>query len=76
MSMEDKLPAALEKNSTILVIGAGTWGTGIAYRLAEPGYGNFRVLDACDFPSIIAAANDVNKILEEGYAPALGLPRC
>lgn len=55
----------LEKNSSILIIGAGTWGTSIAYRLVKRGYTNIKVLDSNAFPSSISAGNDHNKILEE-----------
>ena len=55
----------LEKNSSVLIIGAGTWGTSIAYRLVKRGYTNIKVLDSNTFPSSISAGNDHNKILEE-----------
>lgn len=54
-----------EKGAPILIVGAGTWGTSIAYRLAKRGYTNIVVLDSNDFPSSLAAGNDHNKILEE-----------
>jgi sarcosine oxidase / L-pipecolate oxidase len=56
----------LQKDSAILIIGAGTWGTSIAFQLAKRGYNNITVLDSFEFPSSVAAGNDVNKILEEG----------
>ncbi|KAK7921397.1 hypothetical protein PG985_009419 [Apiospora marii] len=59
----------LEKNSSILIIGAGTWGTSIAYRLVKRGYTNIKVLDSNTFPSAISAGNDHNKILEEPISP-------
>ncbi|KAH8201415.1 hypothetical protein TruAng_004415 [Truncatella angustata] len=67
--MEIKLPASLKKDSSIVIIGAGTWGTAIAYRLAKRGYTKVTVLDSYEFPSAVAAGNDVNKILEEAYEP-------
>jgi sarcosine oxidase/L-pipecolate oxidase len=51
--------------SSILIIGAGTWGCAIAYHLAKRGFKDIKVLDAHDFPSVEAAGNDVNKICEE-----------
>ena len=54
-----------EKGAHILIVGAGTWGTSIAYRLCKRGYTNITVLDSNDFPSSLAAGNDHNKILEE-----------
>ncbi|KAK7977266.1 hypothetical protein PG996_003336 [Apiospora saccharicola] len=59
----------LEKNSSVLIIGAGTWGTSIAYRLVKRGYTNIKVLDSNKFPSSISAGNDHNKILEEPISP-------
>jgi sarcosine oxidase/L-pipecolate oxidase len=53
------------KTAKVLIVGAGTWGTAIAYRLATRGYKCISVLDSNEFPSCIAAGNDVNKILEE-----------
>lgn len=54
-----------EKGAPVLIVGAGTWGTSIAYRLAKRGYTNITVLDSNEFPSSLAAGNDHNKILEE-----------
>ncbi|KAK8087267.1 hypothetical protein PG994_002241 [Apiospora phragmitis] len=59
----------LENNSSILIIGAGTWGTSIAYRLTKRGYTNIKVLDSNTFPSSLSAGNDLNKILEEPTSP-------
>ncbi|KAI5921451.1 FAD dependent oxidoreductase [Camillea tinctor] len=56
----------LLKESSILIIGAGTWGCGITLELARNGYTNVKVLDAEDVPSSIAAGNDFNKIMDEG----------
>jgi len=52
--------------SSILIIGAGTWGCSIALELARRGYESVTVLDGEKFPSEIAAGNDLNKIAEEG----------
>ncbi|CAJ2513008.1 Uu.00g011270.m01.CDS01 [Anthostomella pinea] len=56
----------LSKDSSILIIGAGTWGCSIALELARNGYTDITVLDGEEVPSSIAAGNDVNKIMEEG----------
>ncbi|ORY11979.1 FAD dependent oxidoreductase [Clohesyomyces aquaticus] len=56
--------------SSILVIGAGTWGCSIALQLARRGYTEITVLDGCSFPSPIAAGNDLNKIAEEANDPS------
>ncbi|KAF2500120.1 fructosyl amine:oxygen oxidoreductase [Lophium mytilinum] len=59
----------LTHDSSILVIGGGTWGCSIALQLARRGYRDIKVLDASKFPSPIAAGNDLNKIAEEGNPP-------
>ncbi|KAL4805908.1 FAD dependent oxidoreductase [Aspergillus unguis] len=58
--MADKL----SKESTILIIGGGTWGCSTALHLARRGYKHVTVLDPYEIPSAIAAGNDVNKIME------------
>lgn len=57
-------PPVLTAKSSILIIGAGTWGCSAALHLARRGYENIQVLDPFDVPSPIAAGNDVNKIME------------
>lgn len=54
----------LTHNSSILIIGAGTWGSSTALHLARRGYQNITVLDSYPIPSPISAGNDINKILE------------
>lgn len=54
----------LYDKSSILIVGAGTWGCSTALHLARRGYKNIRVLDPYGVPSPIAAGNDVNKIME------------
>lgn len=54
----------LDPESSILVIGAGTWGCSTALHLARRGYTNVKVLDPHPVPSPIAAGNDINKIME------------
>ncbi|TID14078.1 putative urea active transporter 1 [Venturia nashicola] len=60
---------ATPNHSSILIIGGGTWGCSIAYRLAKRGFMDIKVLDANEFPSKESAGNDVNKIMEEPEAP-------
>ncbi|KAL2075180.1 hypothetical protein VTL71DRAFT_122 [Oculimacula yallundae] len=55
-----------DHNSSILVVGAGTWGCSTALHLARRGYKNVKVLDRYPLPSPISAGNDINKIIEEG----------
>ncbi|KAL5358763.1 FAD dependent oxidoreductase [Aspergillus floccosus] len=54
------------KSSSILIIGAGTWGCSTALHLARRGYTNVTVLDPYPVPSAISAGNDVNKIISSG----------
>ncbi|KAI0537206.1 fructosyl amine:oxygen oxidoreductase [Xylaria digitata] len=56
----------VHKSDSVLIIGGGTWGCGIALELARNGYSSVTVLDGEDVPSSIAAGNDLNKIMEEG----------
>ncbi|KAJ5594237.1 uncharacterized protein N7459_000445 [Penicillium hispanicum] len=57
-------PPPLSSTSSILIVGAGTWGCSTALHLARRGYKNVKVLDPYPVPSPIAAGNDVNKIME------------
>ncbi|KAJ6111886.1 hypothetical protein N7523_007947 [Penicillium sp. IBT 18751x] len=57
-------PPPLNRTSSILIIGAGTWGCSTALHLARRGYRNVKVLDPYGVPSPIAAGNDINKIME------------
>lgn len=59
------MPNALPKDSQILIVGAGTWGLAISYRLSKRGYTKIKVLDSHEFFSSTAAGNDLNKIIEE-----------
>ncbi|CAG7924663.1 unnamed protein product [Penicillium olsonii] len=54
----------LNPTSSILIIGAGTWGCSTALHLARRGFTNVKVLDSFPVPSPIAAGNDINKIME------------
>ncbi|KAB8275545.1 FAD dependent oxidoreductase [Aspergillus minisclerotigenes] len=54
------------KSSSILIIGAGTWGASTALHLGRRGYTNVTVLDPYTVPSAISAGNDVNKIISSG----------
>ena len=56
--------------SSLLIIGAGTWGCATALELARRRrHQSITVLDASPFPSSIAAGNDLNKIAEETNDP-------
>lgn len=54
------------KDSSILIVGAGTWGTSTALHLLRRGYTNVSLIDPYPVPSPISAGNDVNKIVEQG----------
>ncbi|RJE18745.1 fructosyl amine oxygen oxidoreductase [Aspergillus sclerotialis] len=56
----------ISQTSSVLIIGAGTWGTSTALHLARRGYKNVTVLDAYPIPSAISAGNDVNKVIFSG----------
>lgn len=56
--------SAPNQSSSILIIGAGTWGCSTALHLARRGYQHVTVLDPHSVPSPIAAGNDINKIME------------
>jgi len=53
-------------HSSILIVGAGTWGCSTALHLARRDHKDITVLDAYDLPSSISAGNDINKIVEQG----------
>ncbi|EAW11581.1 NAD(P)/FAD-dependent oxidoreductase [Aspergillus clavatus NRRL 1] len=57
-------PSPLSIESSILIIGAGTWGCSTALDIARRGYKHVTVLDPHPVPSPIAAGNDINKIME------------
>lgn len=64
--------ARLTSQSSILIVGAGTWGSSAALHLVRRGYQNITVLDAHPVPSPISAGNDINKILELSSSAPLG----
>ncbi|UNI23901.1 hypothetical protein JDV02_009693 [Purpureocillium takamizusanense] len=58
------MAATLDKESSIVILGGGTWACSTALHLVRRGYSNVTVLDAYHIPSAISAGNDVNKIAE------------
>lgn len=55
-------------NSSVLIVGAGTFGLSTAYRLAKAGYKKVTVLEkSAVVPSELSAGNDLNKILRAEY---------
>ncbi|KAJ5281316.1 FAD dependent oxidoreductase [Penicillium angulare] len=57
----------MNKDTRILIVGAGCFGTSTAYHLAQRGYTSIRVLDRYPPPSCEAAATDISKIIRSDY---------
>lgn len=57
----------MEKDTRILIIGAGCFGTSAAWHLSQRGYSSIRLLDRYAPPSIEAAATDISKIIRSDY---------
>ncbi|CCF37137.1 FAD dependent oxidoreductase [Colletotrichum higginsianum] len=58
---------SLSKKSSIVIIGAGTFGISTAYFLAKRGYANIKCLDRHPPPSPDSAGYDLNKIIRTEY---------
>ncbi|KAI5212397.1 hypothetical protein AUEXF2481DRAFT_5457 [Aureobasidium subglaciale EXF-2481] len=58
------MPVSLSQDSSVLIVGAGTWNISTALRLKRRGYKHVTLLDPYPVPSPISAGNDVNKIFE------------
>ncbi|KAF2139367.1 uncharacterized protein K452DRAFT_352615 [Aplosporella prunicola CBS 121167] len=54
-------------DSSILIIGSGTFGASTAWHLAKRGYKNITCIDKNPFPSVDSAAYDLNKIIRTEY---------
>lgn len=54
----------LDPNTSVLIIGAGTFGLSTALQLLRKGHKNVTLLDPYEVPSPISAGNDVNKIFQ------------
>ncbi|KAI1210182.1 FAD dependent oxidoreductase [Annulohypoxylon truncatum] len=58
----------MDKQASILILGAGTFGLSTAYHLAKAGYTNVTVLEkSATFPPELSAGNDLNKIIRAEY---------
>lgn len=57
----------MEKDTRILIVGAGCFGTSTAYHLAQRGFTSVRVLDRYAPPSCEAASTDISKIIRSDY---------
>lgn len=56
----------LTKSSSILVVGAGAWGTSTALALGRAGYTSVVVIDPYPVPSPLSAATDISKLVDGG----------
>ncbi|KAI9728021.1 MAG: hypothetical protein M1834_007835 [Cirrosporium novae-zelandiae] len=55
-------------NTSVLILGAGTFGLSTAYHLSKSGYKNITVLEkGSSVPSEFSAGNDLNKIIRAEY---------
>lgn len=54
----------LHPNSSVLIIGAGTFGLSTALQLLRKGHKNVTLLDPYEVPSPLSAGNDVNKVFQ------------
>ncbi|KAF6806645.1 fructosyl amine:oxygen oxidoreductase [Colletotrichum sojae] len=63
--MAESIPP--NKTSSIVIIGAGTFGISTAYHLAKRGYTNITCIDRHPVPSLDSAAYDLNKIIRTEY---------
>ncbi|OBT68206.1 hypothetical protein VE03_02381 [Pseudogymnoascus sp. 23342-1-I1] len=57
----------MERDTSILVIGSGTWGISTAYHLAKRGYSRITCIDKHPYPSLDSAGYDLNKIIRTEY---------
>lgn len=57
----------MDRNTRILIVGAGCFGTSTAYHLAQRGFTSIRVLDRYPAPSCEAASTDISKIIRSDY---------
>ncbi|KAH6890280.1 FAD dependent oxidoreductase [Thelonectria olida] len=58
---------SLRKDSSILIIGAGTFGISTAYHLVQRGYSDITCIDRHPWPSVDSAGHDLNKIVRTEY---------
>ncbi|KAJ5702404.1 FAD dependent oxidoreductase [Penicillium malachiteum] len=57
----------MNKDTRILIVGGGCFGTSTAYHLSQRRYTSIRVLDRYPPPSCEAAATDISKIIRSDY---------
>lgn len=61
----------MNKQSRILIVGGGVFGTSTAYHLAQRGYTSVTVADRFEPPSRDSAATDLNKVVRADYTNPL-----
>ncbi|KZT01455.1 FAD dependent oxidoreductase [Laetiporus sulphureus 93-53] len=60
---------SIDKNSEIVIVGAGCFGLSTAYHLLKRGYSRITLLDSAEkLPAPHAASTDINKIVRSSYA--------
>lgn len=57
----------IEKDSKILIVGAGVFGLSTGLALARQGYQNVKIVDRENIPSPFSAGHDLNKIIRAEY---------
>lgn len=57
----------MDKNSHIVIIGAGAFGLSTALRLVEDGYTSVTVLDRCPPPVPDGSSNDISRVIRFDY---------
>lgn len=62
---------SIDRDSRILIVGAGTFGLSAAWHLARRGYSNITAIDRYESPSKDSAGYDLNKIFRTEYADPL-----
>lgn len=58
----------IDKDSPVLVVGAGTFGLSTVWHLARRGYTNVVCVDKFGYPSPDSAGYDLNKMARTEYA--------
>jgi sarcosine oxidase / L-pipecolate oxidase len=54
----------IDPNTSVLIVGAGTFGLSTAVQLLRKGHKNVTLLDPYEVPSPLSAGNDVNKVFQ------------
>src|SRR6266498_2433131 len=70
MSSHTPTPTPTTSHSSILIVGAGIFGTSTAYHLSQssPNPSTITVLDRFHYPPLEAASTDINKIVRSDYS--------